>query len=209
MGVIAMLLVAVVALALFFGVSCRRATAVESTPVAKTEKVTVEKMAKLTPQEVDKMLSDIERGPTPQSKMGAMCYEMAAPPERVEYVCPTCQERTLYRNIGFDNTVREIPSCRREFEALKKVAKVDVALDEKSFCRKCSPDAKEQKLVLTLKYADGTTRTVSPVTWQDLRILTDFFSGKQTWKTSNDGEEPLKGKIKRLREMLGEPEKKE
>jgi len=52
----------------------------------------------LTREQLDKLLNALAEKPAPEAKRMpmAMCYRMAAPPERVEYVCPQCGEKTIY-----------------------------------------------------------------------------------------------------------------
>jgi len=190
--------------ALFMACSCTRPapgpTRNPTTTVTTT--VTVQQVKSLSREEVSRMLARVENSPEPQSRMGAMCYEMAMPPDRAEYVCPVCGEKTLYTSGAAQVVEWDLPSCRREFEQLQKASSMQVSLDESGFCHKCQPHGTPQ-LVLTLTYADSTTRRIAPVGAQDLRLLAGFFSGKLSYETFNEGEEPLKGSTDRLKEILG------
>ena len=126
--------------------------------------------------------------------MGAMCYDMALPPDHTEYTCPTCGEKTLYawsqKELGTWNSenfakmreVRfvqgELTACRREVEKIKQSTGLLLTLDESSFCKHCQPNATKHELKLTVTYTDGRTHTVSPVSLSDFRLLRDFFEGK-------------------------------
>jgi hypothetical protein len=149
------------------------------------------------------MLANIEKKASPEPKMGAMCYKMAAPPERAEYVCPKCGEKTLYTKDAAREIEWELDSCRREFLLLKSASALSLALDESSYCSHCRPDAKKHALELVVTYADGASCTNSPITDVDLSILQGFLKGGLDFKTSNDSTVPLKKMLPRLRQLLG------
>ena len=162
----------------------------------------------LNRQQIQKMLQRIATTKPPAPKMGAMCYEMVAPPSRAEYVCPTCGEKTLYTQQQAYRVNGELQDCRR---IMKEMANSAVTLDESAWCRKCQPDVKEPALVLRLRYDDGTTRTVEKVKSDQLRLLRDFFAGQLLVKGVQDRETPLKEKLGELETLLGEkpPQTKE
>lgn len=165
--------------------------------------ITVKKVKSLSKVKLLEMLANIESQDAPLPKMGAMCYEVAAPPQRVEYVCPICSEKTLYTD---DNTYvisMDLQTCRREIEQIKKISELEITLDESTYCRKCSPDVKKPALVLNIKYADGTTHTKKDVSSHHLRVLRDFLKGNLSYETFNDGTYPLKNEAPRLRRLLG------
>jgi hypothetical protein len=160
------------------------------------------KLAALGRAETRALLAKIARSERPEPQMGAMCYEMAVPPERAEYVCPTCGERTLYGHEHAAQIEWEIAMCRRLFKVLPR--RDAMRLDESSFCRKCQPKAKVHGLTLTIRFDDGTTHVVHGVTSSDLRLLAGALSGKLAGETFTEGEEPLRDSLPRLRELLGE-----
>jgi len=164
------------------------------------------KLATLSRAEVRRLLAKIEKSALPEPQMGAMCYRMAMPPKRAEYVCPTCGERTLYTDRDAVLVDRELPACQRLFRTLPH--REAMTLDESAFCRKCRPQAADPELVLVIRFDDGTTHEVRAVTSEDLRLLSGALAGKLTGPTSNDGSEPLKKHLPRLRELLGEKERK-
>jgi hypothetical protein len=144
-----------------------------------------------------------EAQPPKNLSMGAMCYSIAPPPQRADYLCPTCGGRTLYEK-GLARLVEwELQEARREFEELKKVTGTAISFDESQFCRECKPDVRRPQLVLKVTYQDGRQVTVSPVEPGDLRLLREFLSGKLVCTTGNDGEIPMKNVIPRLEELLG------
>lgn len=166
--------------------------------------VNVRDMKSLSRDQVRERLGELAAAPVPKlNTVGAMCYEPAMLPTRAEYVCPACGERTVYE-LGMASTVQEqLPSCRREFQELEKVAGEAVELDESQFCRKCQPEVETPALVLTTTYGDGSEHEVPGVTAGDLRILREFLSGKRVHTTFNDAEQPLKDHLERLEELLG------
>jgi hypothetical protein len=128
---------------------------------------------------------------------------MAGPPNRVEYVCPQCGEKTLYTNQAAHVVDWNLQPARRQIVELQKAAGATMALDESQFCRKCSPEVKDPKLVLKIEFTDGKPHTVVGVSPDDLLLLTEFFSGKRAHDEGPQGEKPLKDYSKRLQELLG------
>ena len=160
------------------------------------------RLATLNRAEVRALLAKIEQAERPEPQRGAMCYKMALPPNRAEYVCPTGGERTLHGETSAAVVEREVPACRRLFRALPQ--RGTMQLDESSFCRKRRPEATAAALVLTIRFDDGTTNVVRRVTSADLRLLAGALAGKLVGETITEGEEPLKDNLPRLRELLGE-----
>jgi hypothetical protein len=151
--------------------------------------------------EVKRLLATIERAQAPEPKMGAMCYRMALPPDRMEYVCPTCGEKTLYEKEVSWTWMHQLDACRRLFKELPKHD--TMTLDESSFCRKCRPGTNAPSLRLVIRYDDRTSNVVSGITSQDLRLLKGLLSGDRSYRTSNEGQVPLKQELPRLRALLG------
>lgn len=203
MTTILLLAAAVLGFIVVFGVSgCTRPA--ESTSTAGVA-VTTRRVKSMSQAKIREMLATIEKKIAPEPKMGAMCYEMASPPDRAEYVCPKCGEKTLYTKDAAREVEWELESCRREFLKLKASTGLLLALDESSYCSHCRPDAKTHALTLVVTYADGSSHTNAAVTAGDLRILQGFLRGDGAFKTFNEGEEPLKQQLPRLRELLGVP----
>jgi hypothetical protein len=150
---------------------------------------------------------------TSQRRMGAMCYDVASPLRRVDYVCPQCGERTLYdegtsstdarsRNRAAIVAAEEIPNCRREFQRLHKAAGDAVVFDESQFCRHCAPNVTTPKLLLHISYKGNKTRDVADVSEIDLQILREFFEGKPLTPGDTASTVPLKHRRQRLQELL-------
>jgi predicted RNA-binding Zn-ribbon protein involved in translation (DUF1610 family) len=136
--------------------------------------------------------------------IGAMCYEPTALPASAEYVCPECGARTQY---GVDEALvvkEELPACRRE---VKEIPVLRVRLDETTFCRKCSPKAKDPKLALLIRYrGQSEPLRVEGVGWDDLKLLREFLEGSDRHKGERDAETALVDHVGRLRVLLGFPE---
>lgn len=212
MGMFAALVAAMLLLAclLFVGSGCSTRTSPAPTPI-----VSVEGMQSLDRAAVRAMLKRLAETPPPtQLATGAMCYAMASPPNRADYICPKCGERTLYDNskyktekpydMGIAWTVeRELPYCRSEFQELRKIAGHAIEFDESQFCRKCSPNVTKPKLVLHISYKDDNVRDVEAIDHHDLRILRKFLAGELKTTSDNEGEAPLKNDLPRLQELLG------
>lgn len=155
----------------------------------------------LNRQQLQQMLQRIATAKPPAPKMGAMCYDMAPPPNRAEYVCPTCGEKTLYTQQQACRVSWEVETCRR---LMKEIQGGAATLDESAWCRKCRPNSTEPALALRLRFDDGTTRTVEKTNPEQLRLLRDFLAGKLLVKGEQDMETPLKDKLGELEKMLGE-----
>jgi hypothetical protein len=176
-------------------------------------------MKTLNREAIRVLLKWVADTPVPKSPIVcACCYMVAEGPNRSDYLCPRCGERTLYDVIAKgDKTLsarqkrREIvdaveygiPACRQEMQELRKLVGDAISLDESQFCRKCSPTVTEPTLVLHVAYAEGQPQdTVTDVTLADLRLLHKFLAGELF---DNDGIErtPLNESLPRLQTLLG------
>ncbi|MBI5218136.1 MAG: hypothetical protein HY958_04320 [Bacteroidia bacterium] len=156
----------------------------------------------LSKNDLARRLEELSNSSAPSDlKPGAMCYDMAGPPERAEYVCPLCGEKTLYTREHTWAVNSEIPACR---EIIKTIKKVDVTLDESQFCKKCSRDVQKPELCIFIKTkGDDKPRKVCKITNIDLKLMSEFLDGKEIHKSSNEGEEPLKNYLPRFEELFG------
>lgn len=191
--------------AILFGGACLYAGAMSSRPAGtkQTSVVAVKsrEVLGLNRAQLQKMLQRVATTKPPTPKMGAMCYDMATPPNRAEYVCPTCGEKTLYIEQQAYRVSWEVETCRR---LIKEIANRAVTLDESAWCKKCRPDVNEPALALHLRFDDGTARSVEKVNTEQLRLLRDFLGGKLAIKGEQDMETPLKEKLDELEKLLGE-----
>jgi len=167
---------------------------------AQPAKVEAAKLAAMSRAEMKKLLATIGQAKAAEPKMGAMCYEMALPPDRAEYVCPTCGEKTLYTQAMARVVAVELETCRHYFRSLPH--REAMTLDESAFCRKCRPDAQWPELTLTLRYDDGTTNVVRRVSSGDLELLDAALKGEPFIDGSGEMKSVQK-QLPRLRELLG------
>ena len=155
---------------------------------------------KLTKEQIIEKLKNLANTEAPSElSAGAMCYKTAAPPNRAEYVCPVCGTKTLYTDAMARIIDREIPECR----SLADSSMLSLTLDEKQFCKKCSPGITDPKLCIDFKFAGDTIKhEVCEINAEDMKLLNEFLKGKLTHKDSYDYETPLKNYISRLENIL-------
>ncbi len=166
----------------------------------------------LTRKEITKQLKRLSQAKPPKNlSMGAMCYEVAIKehPNKVEYICSVCGERTIYNKNEYSNTsvmdVLEygLSACRRE---ITKITNVNIQLNDTQFCKNCSPHTIVPELCLKVQIdGEQIQHSISNVSFQDLRILREFFEGKivHTEEEQWGIEEPLVDYIDRISELLG------
>jgi len=153
-------------------------------------------------KEMQKKLQQLSKTPpTTPMAMGAMCYEQAMAPERAEYTCPTCGEKTLYTDLFAQTVEWELPGCRRLLESIpSNLAK----LDESEFCKKCKPSIQTPQLALLIYYKnEDKPHRVTNITSNDIKLLDEFLKGQDKHKGSYDEESPLLNHLSRLEEILG------
>jgi hypothetical protein len=155
-----------------------------------------------TREEVNNLLENLASRPVKEKlDMGAMCYSPRPILESAEYICPVCGEKTIYTYHQAELVQNEIPVCRGLVARFKGAT---LKLDEGQFCRKCTPDSiPEPKLCLVAKIEDQQETKTCGISSDDIKMLTEFFEGKNIHKTSNDGETALKSNIPRIKELLG------
>lgn len=163
---------------------------------------------KLTREQIAQRLKKLKESPAPTNlRPAAMCYKMAATPDRIEYICPVCGERTLYSSQASGNyqqvtLVREdIPECR---QLVKSITGLSLSIDESEFCRKCSPRVGSPAMTLIIRYpGEKEPRQVKGISAQDLTLISEFLSGKNRHEGERGSETPLVDYIPRLLELLG------
>ncbi len=150
----------------------------------------IEKMSVLAKKEAPKELSQ-----------GAMCYKVAVTPSRAEYICPVCHHKTIYTDNTGLALNRELSTCRSLAESM---IEIECRLDESEFCRKCTPDLKEEpQLCIITRYKEETRENrVCGIHDEDLIVLREFFDGKLTHSDDYDYETPLKNKLTRISQLL-------
>ena len=145
----------------------------------------------------------------------AMCYDIHMPPDRFDYVCQACGERTAYARrsdqpdsqseILNDNNmlcVEGIVWIRRSLSDLRKLG-LDATFDESEFCRKCKPNVKDPQLYFDIKVEDFAAPVRSKgLCLSDLTILKAFLEGNLASRREED-KAFLQKELPRLRELLG------
>ena len=147
-------------------------------------------------------LAKLEPSPKAEPAMSAMCYEMAAPPQRIEYICPSCGERSYYSDGDLFISETEVATCRRLFQTLPKRERF--TLDESSFCLKCSKEAVSPELVLIVRYADGETESAHGISSGELKQLAAVLEGR-TPVDAPEVQRSALGKLVRLGELVAKP----
>ena len=157
-------------------------------------------------EQTKKELAKLEPVNESEPAMSARCYEIAAPPERIEYCCPVCAERTFHPFGSCVVDADELATCRRLMQELP--ARVLVSLDESAFCRKCRPDVATRELVLVARYQDGESESTAGVRSADLELLKAIVAGRIA-VDAPEVKASLLGNLTRLKELvtLGAPKK--
>lgn len=178
-----------------------RAAAAEKPPVAMTQLAT-QTPAQVAPDALRERLEKLAKSAPPEKlSLGAMCYDMAMPPDRFDYVCPACKTKTVHARAKNQAPLQwELDACRR---ALKTIKGLDIELTETGFCAKCDPGAEKPVLGIRIRYASGKIHAVAPVTSVDLLLIAEFMVGKDKHDAGQGGEKPLQDYTKRLAELLG------
>ncbi len=147
----------------------------------------------------------VSNPPTDLQPIGAMCYDVAAPPERAEYVCPVCGERTLYGHDRAALIEWELPTCRRALQGTLELRNPEVrlALDESQFCRKCSPHVTQPALALVVSYPGAQEPArIEGIASEDLRLIDEFLAGSDRHRDEVDAETALSAHAHRIAELL-------
>lgn len=154
--------------------------------------------------DVDRLLKRLAEKPVPTKlSFGAMCYDMAVPPERAEYVCAACGTKTIHsvkRSGGWDNPAISVQNYRATMEQLRKLG-LNAKLDESFLCSKCKKEG-ESTLFLEVTINKRVVRNAL-IDINDLRKLSAFVQGNLVWKGEQDREFPLKPELPRIRQLLG------
>lgn len=166
--------------------------------------VTARQVKGLNRAQLKSLLQRIATTPEPQPVMGAMCYKPAMPPKVAEYICPACGEKTVFTEKEARFIHWELTRCRNLLQEIRPSSADALALDETACCRKCRPATSTPSLTLVVHFDDGTTRRITPISAEQLRLLRDFLAGRLAVKGATDGEVPLKAHLPELENLLGE-----
>ncbi len=138
----------------------------------------------------------------------AMCYkpsriEPPKEPERVEYICPTCGQRTYHTRLPASGSllslsylVQALPAYRAQAKAIPNL---DVSIDETNLCSHCTPETGKSTVALVVRLKGGTNKRTETFSNDDLALLAEFAKGK---KNHQNGQ-PLQDSSPRLKELLG------
>ncbi|MBI5544451.1 MAG: hypothetical protein HY901_11210 [Deltaproteobacteria bacterium] len=207
LGIVGLVVFALVAALLAFRASASAAEASSSPPppprASEKAAVTPPSSTPLTRAQLEAKLRRLAETPPPEDlRPGAMCYVMAAQPDTADYTCPKCGQRTHYsKNAAAAEQVREIASMRAQVRALRGV---DAALDESSFCSKCSGKASpEPTATLVVNLPDGRQHRTEGISPSDLQLLSEFLAGSVRHGAGQGREEPLLDSVPRIRQLLG------
>lgn len=161
-------------------------------------------MARLTRDELRARLEKLAAtNPSPaEFSPGAECYKVARAPDTADYVCPVCGARTHYADDMLTaELIRDLPDLRK---LAAGIPDLDLSLDERPLCRKCTPKAPATPRVdLVVKTSDGVVTRAEGVTDTDLTLLREFLDGKVKHRGPQDRETALKDALPRIRELLG------
>lgn len=199
-----------------FGISCRKSPA-SSTSIKPSGPITnVASGTYLSRQDIEAQLAYIAKSPPPKElAIGAECYKVANPPNRIDYVCANCGEKTLFVQDSSDdpntfqqqsaNTIKvvqwELESCRRLVQGINNL---DLELDESQFCKHCSPNAETPTLGLIVRYSNQPEpHRVWNIDLKDVLLIKGFTEGGLKFKGHQDWEAALIKSIPRLEELLG------
>jgi hypothetical protein len=142
-------------------------------------------------------------------KIGAMCYKSAGPPKRAEYSCPTCGAKTLYilekDNDSYKLTIFLKWGLDQSRRLISEIKGIQVELDERQFCKKCSPNVKSPELALNIKLPGETDSHHVKITEEDIKLLIEFTQGEITheYRSWFEGETMLKMHKNDLERLLG------
>lgn len=146
-------------------------------------------------------LAASEPEPTTPVDATALCYAPACPPERAEYVCPVCGERTVLTDSRAAFAAWILPTLRRQVAEIPRLA---VQLAERGMCAHCYPRGGEAQCDLLVCFeGEARPRQTRAVSSQDLLILTEFLQGSLVHAGAYGGTTPLKHHLARLQELLG------
>lgn len=157
----------------------------------------------------EKLIKLADTPVTEQLSRGAMCYKMAMPKNVSEYTCPTCGEKTIYKDWMGKRIEEELPSLRRIVASIKQLKLI---LDENGLCSHCRKEVlfpQNMNIGLKIIWPDKTENYTSDIQLSDMIILQEFLEGKTVFKGERDSINALKNYLPRLRKILGIQEKKE
>jgi len=159
----------------------------------------------LTRAQLDKMLEETAKKPVPSElDPGAMCYSRGFASETIEYLCPVCKTITHHAKYENKEYASDVGGYRQQVKRIKKLG-LNATLDETDLCSQCRQDKTTDtvKFYLVVRVDKREVRT--QLRWSELNMVIAFLEKKNTWKTPNDIERPLKDpySLFRIRTILG------
>ena len=164
---------------------------------------TVSPLKAFSRSEIEQKLRNIAASPIPKDAYieGAMCYEIAEGPDRAEYVCPTDGHKTIYNDYDASFIEDELPIIRN---AVKQIKLLKVSLDEREYCKVCSPNVKDPNLYIVVDLGEASVPHRTQLYGiDDINLINQFLSGKKIFTDSYDFGVPMQDKMDRLQELLG------
>ena len=143
------------------------------------------------------------KAPPKREVFQAMCYDVAAPPEYVEFICPLDGEKTLYTyNEGSYGAelASKMPQSARRLSELAKDKNITFTVDITQFCKKHYPDLKRREPILIVTYKTGRV-VKNPVALWQLALLESFFKGDKYY---DEDSEPIQNRLPQIAELLGQ-----
>lgn len=167
----------------------------------QAEKI-VDRVPMRTRSEIKQRLAQLKRGEQYVVVQSAMCYKVAPPASRVDYLCPKCGGRTVFtENMvsyirGIESARSTIPELNRLSDKLK--SELHFALDESPLCARCSKGkpGNRASLVTTDKRKNVHRADIEYPT--DLQAIQCLLKGKRYSKLVSLGDI-----ADRLRDLMG------
>ncbi len=173
----------------------------------------------LSRDELRAKLDELAKSPPPEELAhGAMCYKIGPRPVRTEYVCPTCQSKSVY---GKDSQMDMLGLFRSLWpgrihrlikrvylrkcleEDLKAISDLKLSVDESELCVICKPSVSSPSLTLVVEYEDGRVHRYRGLERRDLHLIQQLLVGAHKYQGNRGREFPLKEQIPRLKKLLG------
>ncbi len=190
------LIICSVVAVIMVSVVCSAHAAPQQQPPPPTPAVTQADVAAMPDEQIRRMLGNLDQHSVQIAAREAMCYVAAPPPDRVEYVCPKCGEKTLFRSKKqVEFIFHELFECRTAVSEISTNAPFKCTLGESGMCAKCIPAITNRIIALLVVHANGTTNRTENVTLHDLRLIRDYLD-KKTMVPSEAIEQ-------RLRQLVG------
>ena len=150
-----------------------RTEPVKQIPDIQAEKI-VDRVPMRTRGEIKQRLAQLKRGEQYMVVQSAMCYKVAPPASRVDYLCPKCGARTVYKEsmVSYIRGIESARSILPELNRLSDKAKCELhfTLDESPLCARCSKGKPGNRAVLV------TTDRRKNVHRADLEYPTDIHA---------------------------------